>query len=108
MYGKLAYNKIKKYGNKPYMEGDSKMTNMVKEKLAKSEFWNNLHNLICNWHIALKTNDEEMSKIYLAQWEIAQSALTMITDTEWHFTRNDKHFGICTEDGRKFLIRYDI
>jgi hypothetical protein len=25
MYGKLAYNKIKKYGNKPYMEGDLNM-----------------------------------------------------------------------------------
>lgn len=83
------------------------MTSMVREVLEKSQFWSDLHNLICNWDIALKTGDDEMSKIYLSQWEIAQKALKLITGIEWHFTRNCEYFGVCTEDSPRFLIRYN-
>lgn len=75
--------------------------------LEGSEFWDELHSIICNWHIALKMNNEEMSQVYMAQWEIAKKALKLVTGNEWYFTRSSEHFGVCTEDGKRFLIRYD-
>lgn len=83
------------------------MNKMVKEALINSDFWGDLHRLVRNWDAAIIENHMDASKIFIGQWEIACSALKLITGEDWHFTRDDKYYGICTEDKEKYLIRYD-
>lgn len=72
----------------------------------KSEFMEQLKKLIYNWNLSLDDNLTELQGHYLAMWELAQAALKEITGIEFHFTRTDSFYGICTED-EDFLIKVD-
>ena len=39
------------------------------------------------------------------KWEAFQLAIKQFYGLEFHFTRTDEYFGICTEDGKTWLMK---
>ena len=42
-----------------------------------------------------------------AQWEVYQMAVKQFYNIEYHFSRTDEYFGICTEDETDWLFRVE-
>lgn len=70
----------------------------------QSDFYKKLDELIYSWDVCLTEGLEQLYEHYLAKWDLAQSALKEITGIEFHFSRTDTYYGICTED-EEFLIK---
>lgn len=79
-----------------------------KEELLKSTFMKQVESLISKWDKALKENDMICSHACLQSWELIQAALKFITSTDWHFTRTERYYGICTEDEKFLLIKWKL
>lgn len=43
----------------------------------------------------------------LAQHEVYQMAVKQFYGVEYHFSRTDDYFGLCTEDEQDWLFKYD-
>ena len=72
------------------------------------EFMIKVKNLITNWDAHLSGSGELIYDIvFLDLWSMAQAALKEITGIEFHFSRTDEHYGICTEDGQEFLLKFE-
>lgn len=70
----------------------------------QSDFYKKLDELIYSWDVCLTEGLEQLYEHYSAKWDLAQSALKEITGIEFHFSRTDTYYGICTED-EEFLIK---
>ena len=102
-----------------------------KEKFLKSELGGNLQECVTAWDHWLtelrKFNIDTVGQKYRetrkaadwcqAQWEVFQTVMRQFYNIEYHFSRTDEYFGVCTEDetdgqpgftGYEFdLIEYD-
>lgn len=78
------------------------------EKLLKSDFMKQVESMIIKWDKALNESDMIRSHACLQSWELVQAALKFITSIEWHFTRTDRYYGICTEDEKFLLVKWRL
>lgn len=91
-----------------------------KEKFLKSEFGNNMIECVTAWDKALTecrgcflAGTEEYQSARRAadwcqaQWEVYKMALIQFYGIEYCFSRTDKYFGICTEDGTDWLLKVE-
>lgn len=76
-----------------------------KGKFLKTEFGASLQECITAWDKWLEVKDEKAAIWCQAQWEVYQMALRQFYGVEYHFTRTDEYFGICTEDAVDWLFK---
>lgn len=92
---------------------------MNKESFLKTEFGSGLKECIVAWDHWItersKFNSCDISEEYQrvrasanwcqAQWEVYQLALRQFCKKDYHFTRTDEYFGVCTEDEADWLFK---
>lgn len=92
-----------------------------KEKFLKSEFGGNLKECVTAWDhwltelrkFTIETVDQEyreVNKVAIwcqAQWEVYQMAVKQFYGAEYHFSRTDEYFGVCTEDETDWLFKIE-
>lgn len=92
-----------------------------KEKILKTELGSSLHECITAWDhwltelrkFSIDTVDQKYRETRKAadwcqaQWEVYQMALKQFYGIEYHFTRTDKYFGVCTEDEADWLFKVE-
>lgn len=84
-----------------------------KEKFLKTEFGMELECMITAWDQAMgkyyraeENKDILNSLIWLqAQWEVYRMVFRYFYGVEYHFTRTDEYYGICTKDESDWLIK---
>lgn len=88
---------------------------LSKESFLKTEFGSELECTIIAWDQALEKNDrtganKEVLKTLAwcqAQWDVYQMAIKHFCGVEYHFTRTDEYYGLCTEDESDWLMKVD-
>lgn len=93
---------------------------MNKEKFLKSELGSSMIECVKVWDLYLSKigpiengfgSDHCQKKLReyanrcQAQWEIFQMAVRQFYGIEYHFTRTDEYFGICSEDENDWLFK---
>ena len=80
-----------------------------KEKFLKSELGRNLDECVKSWDFAIRggKRTKSLADWCQAQWEVYQMALKQFYGIEYHFTRTDKYFGVCTEDEADWLFKVE-
>lgn len=89
-----------------------------KEKFLKTEFGVNLQECIKMWDSCLATCENvgsqesrvirrECLASYRAQWDVYQMAMKQFYGIEYHFTRTEEYFGVCTEDEADWLFKIE-
>lgn len=92
---------------------------MNKEQFLKTEFGGELESTITAWDDALSRNREDKEVLRTlawcqAQWEVYRMAIKHFYGVEYHFTRTDEYYGLCTEqtvyirDNGKMLFIYEL
>lgn len=84
-----------------------------KEKFLKSEFGSELESVITAWDEALEKHnrtgeDKDILRTLAwcqAKWEVYRMAMKQFCGVEYHFTRTDEYYGLCTEDETDFLFK---
>ena len=89
-----------------------------KEKLLQSEFGSNLIECVIAWDYYLIKKTKLELGCYMdfgrireglswcqAQWEVYQAVLKYFYDIEYHFSRTNEYFEICTEDESDWLLK---
>ena len=85
---------------------------MNKEQFLKTEFGGELESTITAWDDALNRNREDKEVLRTlawcqAQWEVYRMAIKHFYGVEYHFTRTDEYYGLCTEDESDWLMKVD-
>ena len=80
---------------------------MNKEKFLKTELGSSMIECVRAWDFWLDTNTRKTCNICQAQWEVYQMAVRQFYGIEYHFTRTDEYFGICTEDETDWLLKVE-
>lgn len=86
-----------------------------KKKFLKTEFGGELECMITAWDQALEQNrrtGEDKTNLKTlawcqAQWEVYRMAIKHFYGVEYHFTRTDEYYGLCTEDESDWLMKVD-
>lgn len=92
-----------------------------KGKFLKTELGSSLEECIAAWDHWLaelrKFNIDTVGQKYReirkaadwcqAQWEVYRMALKQFYGVEYHFTRTDEYFGVCTEDETDWLFKVE-
>lgn len=92
-----------------------------KEKFLKTELGSSLHGCITAWDywltelrkFSIDTIDQKYRETRRAadwcqaQWEVYQMALKRFYGVEYHFSRTDEYFGVCTEDEADWLFKVE-
>lgn len=87
---------------------------MNKEKFLRSEFGGGMIECVYAWDYYLTKQREDSVNLNRireglswcqAQWEIYQLTLKHFYNIEYHFSRTDEYFGICTEDESDWLFK---
>lgn len=92
-----------------------------KEKFLKSELGGNLQECVTAWDHWLtelrKFNIDTVGQKYRetrkaadwcqAQWEVFQTVMHQFYNIEYHFSRTDEYFGVCTEDETDWLFKVE-
>ena len=83
-----------------------------KEQFLKTEFGGELESTITVWDDALNRNRENKEVLRTlawcqAQWEVYRMAIKHFYGVEYHFTRTDEYYGLCTEDEGDWLMKFD-
>lgn len=92
-----------------------------KEKFLKSELGGNLQECVTAWDHWLtelrKFNIDTVGQKYRetrkaadwcqAQWEVFQTVMRQFYNVEYHFSRTDEYFGVCTEDETDWLFKVE-
>lgn len=87
-----------------------------KEKFLESELGGNLQECVIAWdHQLTEVNSfgqwyseaREAVNWCQAQWEVYQTVLRQFYNVEYHFTRTDEYFGVCTEDEADWLFKVE-
>lgn len=87
----------------------------MKKQFLASEFGKELVSMITAWDQALEKNsrigeDKEVLRTLAwcqAQWEVYCMAIKHFYGVEYHFTRTDEYYGLCTEDESDWLMKVD-
>lgn len=87
----------------------------MKKQFLASEFGRELVSTITAWDQALEKNrrtgeDKNILKTLAwcqAQWDVYQMAIKQFYGVEYHFTRTDEYYGLCTEDESDWLMKVD-
>lgn len=85
----------------------------MKKKFLESEFGRKLVSTITTWDEALEKNrrtgeDKDILRTLAwcqAQWEVYRMAIKHFYGVEYHFTRTDEYYGLCTEDESDWLMK---
>lgn len=92
---------------------------MNKEEFLQSELGSNMKECITTWD---KNLEEQYIHDYCtdeykrgmqgslwcqAQWEVYQIAIRQFYEVEYHFSRTDEYFGVCTEDESDWLFKIE-
>ncbi len=88
---------------------------LKKKKFLETEFGGELECMITTWNQALEKHnrineDKEVLKTLAwcqAQWEVYRMAIKHFYGVEYHFTRTDEYYGLCTEDEIDWLMKVD-
>lgn len=86
-----------------------------KMEFLKSEMGGELVCTITAWDQALEKHkrigeDKDILKTLAwcqAQWEVYRMAIKHFYGVEYHFTRTDEYYGLCTEDENDWLMRVE-
>ena len=86
-----------------------------KEQFLKTEFGAELECTITAWNQALEKHnrtgeDKDILRTLAwcqAQWEVYRMAIKHFYGVEYHFTRTDEYYGLCTEDESDWLMKVD-
>lgn len=86
-----------------------------KEQFLKTEFGSELECTITAWNQALEKHnrtgeDKDILRTLAwcqAQWEVYRMAIKHFYGVEYHFTRTDEYYGLCTEDESDWLMKVD-
>lgn len=86
-----------------------------KEQFLKSEMGGELVCTITAWDQALEKHnrigeDKDILRTLAwcqAQWEVYRMAIKHFYGVEYHFTRTDEYYGLCTEDESDWLMRVE-
>lgn len=86
-----------------------------KEQFLKTEFGSELECAITAWNQALEKHnrtgeDKDILRTLAwcqAQWEVYRMAIKHFYGVEYHFTRTDEYYGLCTEDESDWLMKVD-
>lgn len=80
-----------------------------KEKFLKTELGGNLQECIESWDFALKGGNKTKSLAdwCQAQWEVYQIMFRQLYNIDYHFSRTDEYFGVCTEDKTDWLVKVE-
>lgn len=87
----------------------------MKKQFLKSEFGKELVSTITAWDEALEKSsrtgeDKNILRMLAwcqAQWEVYRMAIKHFYGVEYHFTRTDAYYGLCTEDESDWLMKVD-
>lgn len=87
----------------------------MKKQFLESEFGKGLISTITDWDQALEKSsrigeDKEILRTLAwcqAQWEVYRKAIKNFYGVEYHFTRTDEYYGLCTEDESDWLMKVD-
>lgn len=87
----------------------------MKKQFLTSEFGKELVSMITAWNQGLEKNhrtgdDKELLRTLAwcqAQWEVYRMAIKHFYGVEYHFTRTDEYYGLCTEDESDWLMKVD-
>lgn len=85
----------------------------MKKQFLTSEFGKELVSMIAAWNQALERHDrigedKEILRTLAwcqAQWEVYRMAIKHFYGVEYHFTRTDEYYGLCTEDESDWLFK---
>lgn len=77
-----------------------------KEKFLGTEFGKKMIQCAIDWDKAIEKDIEFMTS-YCSMWEVFQLAVKQFYGIEYHFTRTDEYFGICTEDETDWLLKIE-
>ena len=92
-----------------------------KEKFLKSELGGNLQECVTAWDhwltelrkFSIDTVGQEYRETRKAadwcqaQWEVFQTVMRQFYNIEYHFSRTDEYFGVCTEDETDWLFKVE-
>ena len=78
---------------------------LKKEEFLKSEFGSGLECTITAWDEALEKHNQTGEDKCQAQWEVYRMAIKHFYGVEYHFTRTDEYYGLCTEDESDWLMK---
>lgn len=93
--------------------------NLNKEEFLQTELGRSLMVCITEWDKALEvlskrgfdTPDykeaQRAANICIAKWDVYRMALKHFYGVDYHFTRTDEYFGVCTEDESDWLLKID-
>lgn len=87
----------------------------MKKQFLASEFGKELVSTITAWDQALEKSgrtrgDKDALRTLAwcqAQWEVYRMAIKHFYGVEYHFTRTDEYYGLCTEDESDWLMKVD-
>ena len=92
-----------------------------KEKFLKSELGGNLQECVTAWDhwltelrkFSIDTVGQEYREVRKAadwcqaQWEVFQTVMRQFYNIEYHFSRTDEYFGVCTDDETDWLFKVE-
>ena len=81
--------------------------NMNKERFLRTTLGKEIVTCITNWNSFLELQFMDEAFHCRLQWEAYQLALKEFYDIEYHFTRTDDYFGVCTEDEEDWLFKVE-
>lgn len=83
------------------------MLRLNKEKFLKTEVGSRLEECITAWDNCLCVGDRKAASLCQARWEVYQMVLEQFYGIEYHFTRADEYFGVCTENETDWLFKVE-
>lgn len=85
-----------------------------KKEFLKSELGSTLQECVKAWDFWLemrrRNNNEETRKgcnWCQAQWEVLQMAIKQFYGFEYHFSRTEEYYGVCTENETDWLFKVE-
>lgn len=85
-----------------------------KKEFLKSKLGTTLQECVKTWDFALKIrlrgNDEEVRETLTwcqAQWKVIQIAIKQFYGIEYHFSRTEEYYGVCTENETDWLLKVE-
>lgn len=80
---------------------------MKKERFLKTELGSGMVECVTAWDRWLDEKDVKAAFWCQAQWEVYQMAIRQFYGTEYHFTRTEEYFGICSKDEKDWLLKIE-
>lgn len=78
-----------------------------KERFLQTEFGSRLKECAVAWDFWLSKKERTKAVHCGLQWEVYQLALLQFYGIEYHFSRTDEYFGVCTENETDWLFKIE-